>query len=356
MPAIKITLSDIEFRNHQGQLDLATPKYHSLINYDLVNENAQSRLQVEPAFQVISLPPDSDSTCVFEFHIKDTEPVDFTIIKSKLELRTLIGPEDVNSWIQVDLAEEKTCQLRVYVKDWNDHIRAVRIHCNHTTAPGKSRSDHGLTLIILRPNSALALEGKRSEPALQSDLNIRVIGFSEQQEPFAKYNIFKYHEDFPEGISIEPAFRTGCQRPLANVSIEMEAAGKAFEPNTATDDDIKVIKRNSPRPAELSKVVLDRNIIRFTYDTTGIVGNIGDPVRFFSFMVEVGNLAPAMVGGSTIDSLQVASSSDAGDHSSRAALPPTGPCFPSPRRPKPRPQKVYVDPILVHEPPPMGVP
>lgn len=348
-----IELTGITFRNHLGALDLATPKYPSLIDYTLLSEKIRSRLQLEPAFQLINLPAEQQY-CIFKFVIAEPE-VFFTTINQKPVLRALLNEPEPETWLDVIEFGEQVCSLRFQANGWQDRIRTVRIHCSHKNEPGVSQSNHGLTLVVLKPGADPAYDGKRSAPLTPSDFKMKVTGFSQQEKPFPIYEIFDY-SGIPAGISVEPVFRTGCQRPLANVEIEMAAEGKAFKEDTSTNDDVPVWKRNSPRPEELSKVVKDSNSssIHFSYDTTGLVSKIGDPVRIFSFMVDVGDLLPGLVSATSLASLQATSSSGAENHCFDPNLPLDGPR--RRRRPRPRLGKFHVDPIMVHERPPAGVP
>ena len=151
------------------------------------------------------------------------------------------------------------------------------------------------------------------------------------------YDVFKYKMAEP-GISYEPCFRVGCKRPLARAAIQSADPGKAFLAVENKNDDFKVWKRNSPRPAELSDVTGVDKTASFSYDSTFSVDSPKDPVRIFSFMMSLTDLLPQLTAGSP--------------SAARCAASPTITSVPS----SPRPRRFHVDPVILYDPPPTLIP
>ena len=347
MPTLTtITLGNIQFAKKFDVLDLSAPLYNDQILYDKIFPKIPGHLQVEPAFQFVS-PPAVGDLYLFDFELAEYG-AEFSLDEDQLRLKT--SPVDAELIENVTALGSRHCRVTVKPAVWfNDddspRVVTLRLYCSLAGQRQSTNSNYGVNLVLLKPGGFPA--SKIQSPVLtkNSDFTIRVTEINEDPV-FPKYHIFDYM-GLPSGFSLEPVFRISNARPAANVAIELAPdLGKVFKMD---GDDVRVLMRNPPWPDTLSKVEGGDQAVAFSAESAA--EKAGETIRTFSFLMELADPVPMLTLASSTPSL-AASNTGTDARSCSTSQPPSYP----PRPRLTRWPKVHVDPVMIHEPLPTGIP
>lgn len=331
MADIHIYLKGIRFRNSKGNLDLSTPTFPELIDDSRVTPTVRELLQIEPAFQFVTMPSPADR---YLFHFELAEPdVVFTTAQGKAYTKLLPDEKVLIENIELTSAYQH-CTVTVLPLNWPAGRRVVtlRLYCSHRHTPYTTSTQYGVNLVLLTPDGNLAnpIVSSVSPPAA-CDFTFTVTDIV----PFAKYNIFKY-ESVPPGISIEPIFRVNDARPTVKVAVKL-GVPKVFRKSGA---EVWVMMRNSPWPDALSKVEGGDLVAKFGYDAVEFPTK---NLSAFSFLMGLEDPPPMLTA---VTSPEAAYENPDGQRVPDLIY----------QKPNTRWPKVHVDPIILHDPPPSPIP